>query len=133
MQDAIDMGRLLHDSPDLLPWVIFVLVCIIAYKERDLIRELFTSLVSSRKETALYHAQHNELVRNNTAALENNTAMLSILKQDRRDMVSIIGQHEQLSMERMERIQDAIDETDKVIREVQQNVALIADRTDTRR
>lgn len=129
MQEAFDMAKVLRETPDLFPWVCLVIVLLLCYRERDLIRELFTSVINSRKETALYHAQHNELVRNNTAALENNTAMLSILKQDRHEMTSMLEQHEKMTEERLAHIQTVVNRIDTTVNKNHDGISIIADRT----
>lgn len=71
MNEAIDMAQLLHDTPDLFPWVVLAIVIFVLYKERSTIKELVQSIIQSRKDTTVFYAQQNELIRNNTAALEN--------------------------------------------------------------
>lgn len=129
MNEAIDFARILHDSPDLFPWVVLAIILFVVYKERSTIKELFQSIIQSRKETALYHAQHNELVRNNTAALQNNTAMLEILKQDRNNMASMLEHHDQMSSERIAHVQTVVNRIDRTVSCNKENIAIIADRT----
>ena len=130
MNEAIDVAKILHDTPDLFPWVVLAIVLFVIYKERTTIREFFQSIVQSRKETAIFHAQQNELVRNNTAALQNNTAMLEILKQDRQNMVSMLEYHEQMSMERIAHVQTVVNRIDQNTSDNNKSIAILKDRTD---
>ena len=130
MNEAIDMAQLLHDTPDLFPWVVLAIVIFVLYRERTTIAELFQSIIQSRKDTTVFHAQQNELVRNNTAALENNTAMLSILQQERYDMVSLLEHHDQMSSERIAHVQTAVDRIDDTVKKNKENIAIVVDRTD---
>lgn len=130
MNEAIDMAQLLHDTPDLFPWVVLAIVIFVLYRERTTIAELFQSIIQSRKDTTVFHAQQNELVRNNTAALENNTAMLSILQQERYDMISLLEHHDQMSSERIAHVQTAVDRIDDTVNKNKENIAIVVDRTD---
>ena len=130
MNEAIDMAQLLHDTPDLFPWVVLAIVIFVLYRERTTITELFQSIIQSRKDTTVFHAQQNELVRNNTAALENNTAMLSILQQERYDMVSLLEHHDQMSSERIAHVQTVVDRIDDTVSKNKENIAIVVDRTD---
>lgn len=130
MDEAFQWARELRDSPDLLPWVVFICIVIIVIKERNLIKELFTSLINSRKETALYHAQHNELVRNNTAALENNTATIEMIKNEHDRLAVMIKNHEDCSKERMDHIQTVVNRIDGTVTDNQKIMAILEDRTE---
>lgn len=130
MNEAIDMAKLLHDTPDLFPWVVLAIVIFVLYRERTTIKELFQSIIQSRKDTTIFHAQQNELIRNNTAALENNTAMLSILQQERNDMVSLLEHHDQMSSERIAHVQTVVNRIDDTVSKNKENIAIVVDRTD---
>lgn len=130
MNEALDLARELQRAPDLFPWVVLCIVLFILWKERATIKELVQGIITARKETALYHAQHNELIRNNTAALQNNTAMLQILKQERDTMRSELATHEQLSAERMAHIQTVVNRIDKTTSANKESIKVIEDRTD---
>lgn len=130
MNEAIDMAQLLHDTPDLFPWVVLAIVIFVLYRERTTIKELFQSIIQSRKDTTVFHAQQNELIRNNTAALENNTAMLSILQQERYDMVSLLEHHDQMSSERIAHVQTVVNRIDDTVSKNKENIAIVVDRTD---
>lgn len=130
MNEAIDMAQLLHDTPDLFPWVVLAIVIFVLYKERSTIKELVQSIIQSRKDTTVFHAQQNELIRNNTAALENNTAMLSILQQERYDMVSLLEHHDQMSSERIAHVQTVVNRIDDTVSKNKENIAIVVDRTD---
>lgn len=118
MSEVIDVSRVLRESPDLFPWVVLVIVLAFLYRERGVIRELFESIIQSRKEVSIYHAQHNELVRNNTAALENNTAALDMVKKEREMLAKIMDRHEQLSAERFSRHEEMSAERERHIQAV---------------
>ena len=128
MDEVIDFGRLLHESPDLFPWVVLAIVIFVAYKERDTIRALIQGILESRKETAMYHAQHNELVRNNTAALQNNTAALELVKRDRELLLHVLEDHEKMSGERDQHIQTVVNRIDETLQNNRKDIVLMKDR-----
>lgn len=129
VNEVIDMSKMLRESPDLFPWVALAIVLVFAYKERDMIRELFTSIIQSKKEASIYQAQHNELVRNNTAALENNTAALELVQKDREMLTKIIENHEEMSAERERHIQAVVNRIDETARRNGEALMVIEDRT----
>lgn len=129
MNEALDIAQTFKEYPDLFPWVVLAIILIVAFKERDTIREFFASIISARKETTVFHAQQNELIRNNTAALENNTQMLGILHQERANMIATIEQHEQLSAERVAHLQTVINRIDRTVIVNSENIKLVEDRT----
>ena len=129
MTEAFDIARELRDAPDLFPWVVLAIVLVVAFKEREVIRDFFTSIIDARKETTAFHAQQNELIRNNTAALQNNTAMLQILKQERDSMAAKLEHHEQMSAERIAHVQTVVNRIDQTTRENRGDISLLTDRT----
>lgn len=130
MEDVTDFARMLHDTPDIFPWVVLAIILIFLYKERGVIRELFTSVIASRKEVSEYHARNNELIRNNTAALENNTAVLKIVQSDREAIMKRLDHHEELSKERDVHIQTVVNRIDATTRANKENISIISDRVE---
>lgn len=130
MEEVFNAARLLHDTPDIFPWVVLAVVLLILYKERALIRDFFLSAIQARVDSANYQAQNNEIIRNNTAALENNTAVLEMIKKDRDLMLKELELHEQMSAERMSHIQTVINRVDETVRDNRQDIVLVKDRDD---
>lgn len=132
MNEALDVAKFLHDTPDIFPWVVLAVVLLILYKERTLIRDFFLSAIQARVDSANYQAQNNEIIRNNTAALENNTAVLEMIKKDRDLMLRELENHEQMSRERMQHIQTVVNRVDDVVRDNRHDIVLVKDRDDRR-
>lgn len=129
MGEAMDVARLLHDTPDLFPWVCLALLLIVIATQHKRIIAYFDARIESYLDKKQSDAVMAELVRNNTAALENNTQMLSILKQERQQMVTLLEQHESFSAERIAHLQTVINRVDKTVTENQRDIVLINDRT----
>lgn len=128
MDDFFAFGEKLHASPDLFPWVCLALVLFFVFKNHHLITDYIKATINAKKEVAVYHAQHNELVRNNTAALNNNTAALEMVNRDRETMLNALENHEQLSRERLEHVQTVLNQTCDIVIENQKEIAIISDR-----
>lgn len=129
MNEAVELGRLLHDTPDLFPWVCLAIVLIVIMAQHKRILAYFDARIEAYTAKKQSDAVMAELVRNNTAALENNTAMLSILKQDRLKSIDVIESHEIMSKERMAHIQTVVNRIDTIVQENHSDIMLIADRT----
>lgn len=88
---------------------------------------------SSRKQSDAVMA---ELIRNNTAALDNNTAVLESYKNDRGETRRMVDYHEKASKERIDSIHDEIghmltvvNRIDATVSENNKQITLIEDRT----
>ena len=115
MNEFIGFAKELHATPDLFPWMCLAILLILAYKNRNFIGDYVKASIKAKHETAIYHAQHNELVRNNTAALDNNTAALELVNQDRKEMISYIEYHEELSKERHRQDNERNDQIQQIV------------------
>ena len=131
MGEALDIARLIHDTPDILPWVVFAVILAVLYKERNLVRDFFLSAIQARVDAANFQAQNNEIIRNNTAALENNTAVLEMIKKDRELLLRQLEAHEEMSKERMQHIQAVVNRVDDVVRDNRQDIILVKDRKES--
>lgn len=136
MSDAMDIAQRLHDSPDLLPWVIFAFVVGFIFYERKALTEILHSVADyfrAKKETSVLMV---EVVRNNsittehnTEALERNTATMKMVMDDRRETRAMVASHEQMSKERMQHIQEVVNRIDKTVTENSKDIGLVEDRT----
>lgn len=136
MSDAIEVGKLLHDSPDLFPWVCLAVIMIVAVSQHKRIFAYFDARIDAYKAKQQSDAVMAELIRNNTAALNNNTAALEAVKNDRGATRSLIEFHEKASKERIDAIQNSIDHVQTVVNRVDEvvninaeNIKIVEDRT----
>lgn len=130
MEDAIEIGKLLHDTPDLFPWVCLAIILAIAYNQRKRIGAYFDARVESYKAKQQADAVMAELVRNNTAALNNNTAALESVKQDRGETRRMLDYHENASKERIEHLQTVMNRVDTTLTANNKMLNLLEDRTE---
>lgn len=136
MDEAIELGRLLHDTPDLFPWVCLAIVCIIAVTQHKRIFSYFDARIDAYKAKQQSDAVLAELIRNNTAALNNNTAALEMVKNDRGITRNMIDYHEKVSKERIDAVQESISHVqtvvnriDEIVSDNSESIKLVEDRT----
>lgn len=131
MSEAIDIAKVLHGTPDLFPWVCLVIVLIIIFANRSKIGKYIDSRIEANESKKHSDAIMEELVRNNTAALNNNTAALESVKQDRGETRRLLSYHEEMSAERDHHIQEVVNRIDKTVTNNSMQIGLIEDRTET--
>lgn len=129
MGDVIDMAERMYMQPDLLGWVIFILACVVIIAQHKRILAYFDARIEAQRDRVKSDAVMAELVRNNTAALQNNTEMLSILRTERHEMAALLENHETMSAERLSHVQTVVNRIDQTVRENHSDITLIADRT----
>lgn len=129
MDEIINFSRLLHDTPSLLPWVIFVAVVIVLISQKNRILDYWDARTEAQKERKNSNIIMTELIRNNTAALNNNTAALETVRAERKDIRALIEHHEQMSAERDKHIQEVVNRVDKTVISNAKGIDIIEDRT----
>lgn len=136
MNDAIELGKMLHDTPDLFPWVVLAIVLIVVVAQHKRILAYFDAKIEAYKEKQKSDAVLAELIRNNTAALNNNTAALEMVKNDRGITRNMIDYHEKVSKERIDAVQESISHVqtiinriDEIVSDNSENIKLVEDRT----
>ena len=129
MEEVLCFAQTLHGSPTLLWWVIFVVVCIVLLANKKKIGELFDSSIEERRERKRTNIVLVELIRNNTAALENNTAALNAVKNDRAVTHEMLEHHDRMSEERIAHVQEIVNRIDRTVTSNSKAIGLIEDRT----
>ena len=129
MGESLEIAKLLHDTPDLFPWVCLAIVLLIAYKQRDLIADYFRARVDYWKSMKDVNATLPEVIRNNTAAMGLCTEAFRDWKNDRGENRRLLQYHEQASAERMQHIQEVVNRIDATVTSNSSKIGLIEDRT----
>lgn len=135
MTEAVEIGQLLHDTPDLFPWVCLTIFLIFVCSQRSKIGSYFDARIDSYRtkkeidEKALEMRKQSdavlaELIRNNTAALNNNTAALEAVKNDRGQTRQLINYHEKVSKERIDSLHDDIAHVQTVVNKIDETVQI---------
>lgn len=130
MSDAIELGKMLHDTPDLFPWVCLAIIMILIVSQRKRIFAYFDARIEAYSARKEHDAMLAELIRNNTAALDNNTAALESVKADRGETRRMLNYHEQASKERIEHIQTVVNRIDETVNNNKDKLSIIKDRTE---
>lgn len=136
MNEAVELGKMLHDTPDLFPWVCLAIAMIIVVTQRKRILAYFDARIEAYKAKERSDAVLAELIRNNTAALNNNTTALEMVKNDRGITRNMIDYHEKVSKERIDAVQESISHVqtvvnriDEIVSDNSENIKLVEDRT----
>lgn len=136
MDEAIEIGKLLHDTPDLFPWVCLAIILIVCTAQHKRILGYFDARIEAWRAKEKSDAVMAELVRNNTAALNNNTAALNAVKNDRGATRALIDYHEKVSKERMDNllgevahVQTVVNRIDSTVTSNSESIKIVEDRT----
>ena len=129
MQEAIDVAKELRAMPDLLPWVIFVVVYIVLWANKGLVMEYIKARIGYWKSMKDVNAVLPEVIRNNTAAMNLCTEAFRDWKADRGENRRLLQFHEQASAERMQHIQEVVNRIDATVTSNSKSIGLIEDRT----
>lgn len=136
MEDAFTWAQRLHDSPDLFPWVCLTIILVVFVAQHKRIFAYFDARIDAYSAKKQSDAVLAELIRNNTAALNNNTAALESVKQDRGESRRLIQYHENISCERIKTVRDdlshiqaAVNRIDDTVSRNSENIQIIEDRT----
>lgn len=128
LDEPFRWAQVLHDTPDLFPWVCLVLVCIAVLSQHKRIIAYFDARIEAYGAKKQSDAVLAELIRNNTAALENNTAALNAVKADRGETRRLLQYHDNASAERMQHIQNVINDIEHDTKENKAGIKVLLDR-----
>lgn len=137
MEEPLKWAQMLHESPDLFPWVCLVIICMVVLAQHKRILAYFDARIDAYTAKKQSDAVLAELIRNNTAALNNNTAALESVKSDRGETRRMLDFHEKASAERIEslrndiaHIQIVLNHADETLQSNNKMIGLIEDRTE---
>lgn len=136
MDEAVEIGKLLHDTPDLFPWVCLAIILIVCTAQHKRILSYLDARIDAWRAKEKSDAVMAELVRNNTAALNNNTAALNAVKNDRGATRALIDYHEKVSKERIDtvigeinHVQTVVNHIDETVQSNAKGIQIVEDRT----
>lgn len=137
MTEALEAAQKFHDNPNLFPWVVLALIVLFVISQRKIIINYIDSRIAEHNARALWYANQTksnevttEVIRNNTAALENNTEALHTSNADRGETRKMLDKHEELSKERDRHIQEVVNRIDETVSRNNIKLGLIEDRTE---
>lgn len=116
---------MLHDTPDLFPWVCLAMLCIIIISQRKRILAYFDARIDAYNSKRESDAVMAELIRNNTAALNNNTAALESVRTEREATMRMLEYHEKVSKERIEHLQTIMNRIDDTVSQNEKDITII--------
>lgn len=130
MDEIMEWAHMLQASPALIPWIVLVLVCVVTWREKDLVKGFIRARIEAHRESARFSMTYAELVRNNTAALDNNTAALKMVENDRSSTNKLLDHHEKLMEERMAHLQTVVNRIDERTTDNREDIVRVAERVD---
>ena len=137
MQEALEAAKQFHEDPGLFPWVVLALIVLFIISQRKLILEYVQSRITEHNAKASWYENQTkssevtaEVIRNNTAALNNNTEALHTSNEDRGETRRMLDMHEELSKERDRHIQEVVNRIDETVSKNSFKLGLIEDRTE---
>lgn len=128
LDEPLEWARVLHDTPDLFPWVCLVLICMVLLSQHKRIIAYFDARIDAYGAKKQSDAVLAELIRNNTAALENNTAALNAVKSDRGETRRMITYHEEMSVERIQHLQAVVNDIEQDTKANSAGIKVLLDR-----
>ena len=109
-------------------FVCLAIVSIVVVAQHKRILAYFDARIEAYKEKQQSDAIIAELIRNNTSALDNNTAALEMFKADRGTTRQMLDYHEKASKERMEHIQMVVNRIDETVSQNERDISILKDR-----
>lgn len=98
-----------------VPICILVFLALVVWRLMPDIRNILTAMADERRGRISTQAEANEIQRHNNAVIENNTAALTVVANDRELTRQMIEQHDKNSEDRMCRIEG---KTDTILRDL---------------
>lgn len=123
MEDALTLAALLHETPDLFPWVCLAIICLVAVAQHKRIFAYFDARIEAYSSRKQFEILMLELSRKTTDALEHYT-------EERGEIKTLLAHHEELSAERDKHIQTVVNRIDANVTKNGRLLELIEDRTD---
>ena len=137
MNEPLEIAQMLHETPDLFPWVLLGIVLLVAYKQRQLIFDYISARIDYWRSMKDVNATLPEVIRNNTAAINNNTESTRDWRADRGENRRMLEAHEKLSAERFDAIKTELGHIQSVVNDIEQDtksnatgIAVLKDRKD---
>ena len=122
---TLEQGQMVVELVDVLgvPVCVLMFCALLIWRLMPQIRGVMESMAEERRARIKSSGEYAEVVRHNSAVIENNTAALNMVIQSREQEGRLIQSHEDMSRERMQKIQATSDEiassVDKVITDIQ--------------
>ena len=140
MDEPLKWAQMFRESPDLFPWVCLAIILFVVAAQHKRILRYFDARIDAYSAKQKSDAVLAELIRNNTAALNNNTAALESVKQDRGETRRMLNFHENMSCERINAMRDdighvqtVVNRIDETVSQNEKDITILKDRNNHRR
>lgn len=132
--ELVSLLQFLYDAgAAIIPWVLLSLAVWFSVKMQPHFVDWVKARAEAQRSAAESKAELNEIIRHNSAVIENNTAAVNMIQRyiddSERQNCAAVERHEQLSVERFERLQDATDRAAHEVGKIRGEVGVLLDRT----
>lgn len=133
MAEVMGLLEFLYDAGSaVIPWLILSLATVLCLKTWPHFVEYVAARTDAQHEIAEREAERNEIMRNNSAVIKNNTETIGLIKRFMEDRDNennhAIEHHEKVSAERIERVQEVLDSNRSEIGKLRRDVGVLLDR-----
>ena len=133
VKDMLDLLRFLYEAGSaVIPWLLVSIATLLVTKSWPHFVEYIAARTEAQHEVAEREAERNEIMRNNSAVIRNNTETISMMQRfmENRDNESnrAIEHHEAMSAERIDRMREVIDGNREEIGKLRGDVGILLDR-----
>lgn len=133
MTELTDFLRFVTNAGSaVIPWLLLSLATLLVIKSWPHFVEYIAARTEAQHQVAEREAERNEIMRNNSAVIRNNTETISMMQRfmEDRDNESnrAIEHHEAMSAERIDRMREVIDGNRTEIGKLRGDVGILLDR-----
>ena len=133
MAELIDFLRFVTNAGSaVIPWLLVSLATFLVTKSWPHLAEYIAARTEAQHDVAEREAERNEIMRNNSAVIQNNTETISMMQRfmENRDNESnrAIEHHEAMSAERIDRMREVIDVNREEIGKLRGVAGILLDR-----
>ena len=133
MGDFLELIQFLSSAGSaVIPWLLAALATYCVLQAWPHIVEWIKVRTKAQQDVAAREAERNEIMRNNNLVIANCNETMAMLKRfmesSELEQCNAIEHHEQLSAERMERIQKGVDDVNGEICKVRGDIGILIDR-----
>lgn len=133
MADLVDLLKFLYNAgAAVIPWLLVAVSVLVLLRTWPSVLNYIAAKTDAARDVAAREAERNEIMRNNSAVIQNNTETMQIMKRFIEDTnaanCSAVERHEDMSAERMERIQIVLDDSKNELGKLRGDVGILLDR-----
>lgn len=133
MTELVNLLAFLYDAgAAVIPWLLLAVFVLLLIRTWPNVLNYIEAKTEAARDVAAREAERNEIMRNNSAVIQNNTETMQVMRRFIEDTnaanCGAIEKHEDMSAERMERMQAVLDDNKNEIGKLRGDVGILLDR-----